>query len=410
MAEFLPFHGLLPTPEKAAQVSAVPYDVVNTAEAAELAAGNPLSFLHVSRPEIDMTPGIDLHSDEVYEQAGNAFRKLCAEAPLTLDAGEHLYIYRLIMNGRAQTGVIGAASAEEYRNGIIKKHEKTRQDKEDDRTRHVMTLRSHTGPAFFTYRDSKNIDTLIAAETAKAPLFDFTSPDGIQHTVWRPDEAASRRLSELFRSDVPVFYIADGHHRSAAAARTAAECAPKNPAHTGKEDYNYFLAVAFPASQLAIMPYNRVVRDLNGMDEAAFVAALEKEFTVTAANDGEVAQPGEFKFYINGTWRLAQPKFDISKLGVVEGLDASWMQSRILAPMLGVDDPRTSKKIDFIGGIRGTRELVKLVNSGDYAVAFSLHAVTLDQLMAIADAGEIMPPKSTWFEPKLRDGLVSHNF
>ena len=410
MAEFHPFHGLLPRPENAAAVSAVPYDVVNTAEAAELAKGNPLSFLHVSRPEIDLEPGIDLHDERVYAQAGAAFRRLCAEAPLTLDQGLHLYLYRLVMNGRAQTGVIGAASAADYRSGVIKRHERTRADKEDDRTRHVMELRSHTGPAFFTYRDDAEIDGLVAAECKKPALFDFTSPDGIRHTVWRLDEATSEKLSKLFEKRIPVFYIADGHHRSAAAARTAAECAPKNPNHTGKEDYNYFLAVAFPASQLAILPYNRVVRDLNGRTEAEFIAALDEKFTVSDASDGTVAKPGEFKFYLSGKWRLAVPKFDISKRGVVDALDASWLQAEVLAPLLGVDDPRTSKKIDFIGGIRGTAELEKLVNSKEYAVAFSLHAVTLDQLMAIADAGEIMPPKSTWFEPKLRDGLVSHNF
>jgi uncharacterized protein (DUF1015 family) len=410
MAEFLPFHGLLPRPENAAAVSAVPYDVVNTAEAAALAAGNPLSFLHVSRPEIDLEPGIDLHDERVYAQAGAAFRRLCAEAPLTLDKGLHLYLYRLVMNGRAQTGVIGAASAADYRSGVIKRHERTRADKEDDRTRHVMELRSHTGPAFFTYRDDREIDALVAAECQKPSLFDFTSPDGIRHTVWRLDEATSSRLSKLFADRIPVFYIADGHHRSAAAARTAAECAPKNPHHTGKEDYNYFLAVAFPASQLAILPYNRVVKDLNGRTPQEFIAALGEKFTVSDAGDGQVAKPGEFKFYLEGKWRLAVPKFDLGKLGVVESLDASWLQAEVLAPLLGVDDPRTSKKIDFIGGIRGTAELEKLVNSGEYAIAFSLHAVTLDQLMAIADAGEIMPPKSTWFEPKLRDGLVSHNF
>ena len=410
MAKLLPFHGLLPLPERAAEVSAVPYDVVNTEEAAKLAEGNPLSFLHVSRPEIDLAPGIDLHDDKVYAQAKAAFDKLCAEAPLKLDAGEHLYIYRLIMNGRAQTGVIGAAAASEYNSGIIKKHEKTRKDKEDDRTRHVMTLRSHTGPAFFTYRDVQAISALIAEESAKAPLFDFTSVDGIQHTLWRVDESVSKRLADLFDTEVPVFYIADGHHRSAAAARTAAECAPNNPNHTGNEDYNFFLAVAFPDSQLAIMPYNRAVKTLNGLTEAEFIDKLSTEFTISDAADGKVAAPGEFKFYINGTWRLAVPKFDISKFDEIGRLDASWLQDRILAPILGIDDPRTSTGIDFIGGIRGTGELEKLVNSKSHAVAFSLHAVTLDQLMAIADAGKIMPPKSTWFEPKLRDGLVSHNF
>ena len=412
MAEFLPFHGLLPRPEQAALVSAVPYDVVNSEEAAALAAGNPLSFLHVSRPEIDLAPGIDLHDDQVYAQAKIAFDKLCAEAPLVLDAGKHLYIYQLEMNGRTQTGIIGAAAAADYRSGVIKKHEKTRQDKEDDRTRHVMTLRSHTGPAFFTYREVADIDALVEKEMTSPALFNFTAPDGIRHTLWRVDEKTSETLAQLFAEQVPVFYIADGHHRSAAAARTAAECAPGNPGHTGNEDYNYFLAVAFPKNQLAILPYNRVVKSLNGLTEAEFLAALDKEFTVTSCGaDAAVDAPGKFKFLLtDGVWRLAVPKFDLASLGVIGSLDASYLQDKVLAPLLGIADPRTSCDIDFIGGIRGTGELEKHVASGRYAVAFSMPAVTVDQLMAIADAGEIMPPKSTWFEPKLRDGLVSHNF
>ena len=410
MATLQPFHGLMPSPERAAEVSAVPYDVVNSEEAAVLAAGNPYSFLHVSRPEIDLEPGIDLHDDRVYAQAKAAFDRIIAEAPLKLDAEPHLYIYRLVMNGRSQTGVIGAASAAEYNAGIIKKHEKTRKDKEDDRTRHVMTLRSHTGPAFFTYRAVGEINDFVAREVTKEPCFDFTSPDGIRHTLWRIGADRSAELSSLFSAKVPVFYIADGHHRSAAAARTAAECAPKNPRHTGKEDYNFFLTVAFPDSELAIMPYNRAVKTLNGLDEAGFLDALSREFTVSPADDGTVGRPGEFKFYLNGKWRLAVPKFDIGKFDEIGRLDASWLQDRVLAPILGIDDPRTSTGIDFIGGIRGTAELEKLVDSGSHAVSFSLHAVTLKQLMDIADAGKIMPPKSTWFEPKLRDGLVSHNF
>ncbi len=410
MAELLPFHGVLPTAERAHLVAAVPYDVVNSREAAELAAGNPYSFLHVSRPEIDLEPGIDLHDEKVYAQAAAAFRKLTAEAPLLMDEGKHLYLYQLQMGSRIQTGVLGAASAAEYRAGIIKKHEKTRQDKEDDRTRHVMELRSHTGPAFFTYRDSGRINALIAEELGKEPLFNFSAPDGIRHTLWRMDEAASEKLAGLFRSEVPVFYIADGHHRSAAAARTAAECAPKNPAHTGDEDYNYFLAVAFPANELAILPYNRAVKSLNGMMPADFLMHMNEKFDVSPAKDGEVENSGEFKFYMAHAWYLAKPKFDISKLGVIEQLDVSILQDNVLMPFLGIDDPRTSKMIDFIGGIRGTAELVKLVDSGEYAVAFSMYPTTVDQLMAIADAGAIMPPKSTWFEPKLRDGLVCHNF
>ncbi|MCQ2378257.1 MAG: DUF1015 family protein [Victivallaceae bacterium] len=408
MAQLLAFHGLLPTPERAAEVSAVPYDVVNSEEAAILAEGNPLSFLHVSRPEIDMEKGIDLYDDRVYAQSRTAFERICREAPLSEDAGRHLYVYELTMQGRSQTGVIGAASAAEYRSGIIKKHERTRQDKEDDRTRQVMALRSHTGPAFFTYRDQKEINDLVGAEKKNPALFDFVAVDGVRHRLWRIGEEQSAKLSALYERLVPVFYIADGHHRSAAAARTATECAPSggDPA----AEYNFFLAVAFPASELAIMPYNRVVKDLHGFDENSFVAALEKEYFVSECADGEVKTLGRFKFYLGRKWRLAVPKFDVSRLGVIDALDASMLQNHVLAPLLGIGDPRTDKNISFVGGIRGTKELVNLVDSGKFAIAFSMPAVTVGQLMAIADAGEIMPPKSTWFEPKLRDGLVSHNF
>ncbi|MBR7145651.1 MAG: DUF1015 domain-containing protein [Lentisphaeria bacterium] len=409
MPVFKPFHGMLPTVERAAQVAAVPYDVVNSSEAAVLAEGNPYSFLHVSRPEIDMEKGIDLYRDEVYAQAKANFDKLIAEAPLTVDKEAHLYIYKLVMGEQVQTGVFGAASAVDYAENRIKKHEKTRQDKEDDRTRHVMTLKSHTGPAFFTYKDDAKIDALIAEECAKAPLFDFVAPDGIGHTLWRVDAATSEKLSELFAA-IDYFYIADGHHRSAAAARTMKESAPANPNHTGDEDYNYFLAAAFPASQLKILPYNRAVHTLNGLSEDAFMAKLAEKFTVEESVTKSPEKGGIFKMYINKKWYTVAPKFDASKLGVIERLDVSVLQDNVLAPILGIDDPRTSKAIDFIGGIRGTAELEKLVDSGDYAVAFSMYPTTVGQLIDIADAGEIMPPKSTWFEPKLRDGIVCHNF
>ena len=409
MPVFKPFHGMLPTVERAAQVAAVPYDVVNSAEAAVLAEGNPYSFLHVSRPEIDMEKGIDLYRDEVYAQAKANFDKLIAEAPLKVDAEAHLYIYKLVMGEQVQTGVFGAASAVDYAENRIKKHEKTRQDKEDDRTRHVMTLKSHTGPAFFTYKDDAKIDALVAEECAKAPLFDFAAPDGIKHTLWRVDAATSEKLAELFAA-IDYFYIADGHHRSAAAARTMKESAPANPNHTGEEDYNYFLAAAFPASQLKILPYNRAVHTLNGLSEDAFMAKLAEKFTVEESVTKSPEKGGIFKMYINKKWYTVTPKFDASKLGVIERLDVSVLQDNVLAPILGIDDPRTSKAIDFIGGIRGTAELEKLVDSGDYAVAFSMYPTTVNQLIDIADAGEIMPPKSTWFEPKLRDGIVCHNF
>ena len=409
MPVFKPFHGLVPTRERAAQVAAVPYDVVNSEEAAALAAGNPYSFLHVSKPEIDLPAGTDLYSDAVYAQAKKALDRLTREVPLACDKEAHLYLYKLVMQGRAQVGIFGAASAVDYRENRIKKHEKTRQDKEDDRTRHVMTLRSHTGPAFFTYKDVPAIDAIVAAELRKEPLFDFVAPDGISHTLWRIDAATSEKLAELFAA-VPAFYIADGHHRSAAAARTMQECRPGNPNHTGEEDYNYFLAAAFPASQLKILAYNRAVRSLNGLSKEAFLARLGEKFTVEPSASKEPEKGGIFKMYLDGAWYTVTPKFDTAKLGVIERLDVSVLQDNVLAPILGIADPRTSKAIDFIGGIRGTGELEKLVDSGSHQVAFSMYPTTVQQLIDIADAGAIMPPKSTWFEPKLRDGLVCHNF
>jgi uncharacterized protein (DUF1015 family) len=313
------------------------------------------------------------------------------------------------MGKHVQTGVVGAVSADEYNRNIIKKHEKTRKDKEDDRTRHVMTLRSHTGPAFLTYRDSAIIDSKIAAITSTTPLFDFTAPDGIEHTLWRADINTSEELSKLFKA-IPYLYIADGHHRSAAAARTAAECRPKNQECRGDEDYNFFLAVTFPSSQLRILPYNRVVKSLNGMSKEKFITMLENKFVVSPAVNPQPEHGGEFCLYLDHQWYLVKPKFNPAELGVIERLDVSILQDNILSPLLGINDPRTSKEIDFIGGIRGTAELEKLVDSGKYAVGFSMFPTTLEQLMDIADAGEIMPPKSTWFEPKLRDGMVCHNF
>lgn len=409
MPKFMPFHGLLPAQKRAAEVAAVPYDVVNSAEAAALAAGNPYSFLHVSRPEIDLEDGIDLHDDRVYARAAKAFRRLTAAAPLTPDAEKHLYVYQLQMNGRIQTGVVGAASAADYREGRIKKHEKTRQDKEDDRTRHLMALRSHTGPAFLTYRASEAVNRLVAAAMKEASLFDFTASDGVRHIFWRIGAGQSAELAAEF-DRLPCFYIADGHHRSAAAARTSIECAKENPRHDGSEDYNFFLAVAFPDEELAILPYNRAVKTLNGQSQETFLAALAPNFTVEPAGDGEARMAGEVKMYLGGRWHRLFPKFDTGKLGVIERLDVSILQDNILAPLLGIADPRTSKEIDFIGGIRGTAELKKLVDSGAFAVAFSMYPTTVAQLIDISDAGEIMPPKSTWFEPKLRDGLVCHNF
>ena len=409
MAKVLPFHGLLPLPDKAAQVAAVPYDVVDSAEAAELAKDNPLSFLRVSRPEIEMEPGIDLHDDSVYAKAKANFERLCKQAPLELDKEPHLYVYSLKMGDHEQTGIAAAVAVSEYENGIIKKHEKTRKDKEDDRTRHVVTLRSHTGPVFLTYRDSAAIDKLVAAVKAEPPLFDFTAPDGIVHKFWKADTATSEQLSKAFDT-IPYLYIADGHHRSAAAARSGIECRSKNPNHRGDEDYNEFLAVVFPASQLQILPYNRAVHDLNGLTPESLLEKIGEKFSICEASSPSPAKSGEFCMYLEDKWYLLEPKFDIASLGVIEQLDVSILQDNILGPLLGIDDPRTSKRIDFVGGIRGTGELEQRVNSGRAKVAFSMYPTTVEQLMAIADADAIMPPKSTWFEPKLRDGMVCHNF
>ncbi len=409
MAIFKPFHALMPQPEQVADVSAVPYDVVDTPEAAALAEGNPLSFLRVSRPEIELEAGIDLHDDKVYAKAKANFLRLIEAAPLSHDPEENLYVYALTMNGRTQTGIAGAASAADYDANIIKKHEKTRKDKEDDRARHVMELRSQTGPVFLTYRDNAKINALVAEITQEAPYYDFTAPDGITHKMWKAG-AKSAELAKIFAEEVPCFYIADGHHRAASASRAAATCRAANPDHKGDEEYNYFLAVTFPQSELAILAYNRAVKDLNGLTPMQLMEEISKKFVIEQVSKPEPPESGTFCMYLGESWYLLTPKFDLGELDVIGQLDVSVLQDNILAPLLGIDDPRTSQRIDFIGGIRGTKELEKRVAEGRAAVCFSMYPTTLEQLMNIADAGAIMPPKSTWFEPKLRDGLVCHDF
>ena len=410
MAVFRPFHALMPRPAEVAQVAAVPYDVVNTAEAAKLAEGNPLTFLRVSRPEIELPAGTDIHSDVVYDKALANFKRLCAAAPLAHDPEANLYVYALTMDGRTQIGIAGTASAAEYESGVIKKHETTRRDKEDDRARHVMTLRSQTGPVFLTYRDVPAIDALVADIIKETPFYSFTAADGIKHELWKAGDR-SVALARLFADAVPCFYIADGHHRAASAARAARTCRAANPAHTGDEEYNYFLAVAFPADQLRILPYNRAVKDLNGLTEAEFLAKVaDAGFEVAETATKSPDRSGTFRMYLGGKWYALTPKFSFDGLSVTACLDVSILQDRVLGPILGIDDPRTNARIDFIGGIRGTGELERLCAEGLAAVCCSMYPTTLDQLMAIANAGSIMPPKSTWFEPKLRDGLVSHDF
>ncbi|HEX8140542.1 MAG TPA: DUF1015 family protein [Pyrinomonadaceae bacterium] len=406
MAVIRPFSALRPPPgERAAQVASPPYDVVNTEEARELASGNPLSFLHVSRPEIDMPDGTDIYSDAVYEKAAENFQRLIKECPLEQDEPS-IYLYRLIMGEHEQIGLVACCSVDEYDRDIIRKHERTRRDKEDDRTRHILRLRAQTGPVFLTYRPSRDVDTMVMDTTMSDAIFDFTAPDGIEHTIWRVPDAL--RFTYALR-DVPFLYIADGHHRAASASRARAALKEQNPSHTGEEEYNYFLAVLFPADQLQILPYNRVVRDLNGLTPEDFLAEVGKKFRVTEGAAPSPTARGQWSMCLGGRWYGLALGDDVPQTNdPVASLDVSLLQDYLLDPVLGIKDVRTDKRIDFVGGARGTEELERLVREGRAAVAFSLYPTTVDDLLKVSDAGSIMPPKSTWFEPKLRDGLLIH--
>lgn len=408
MAIIRAFNALRPPTEKALEVSAVPYDVVNTTEARQLAAGNSLSFLHVSRPEIDLPDGIDVHSDAVYDKAAQNFEKLKSEAPLNSEDTTSLYVYQLRMGSHTQTGIAACCSVDEYDSDVIRKHERTRKDKEDDRTRHILALRAQTGPVFLTYRGRDDIDDLVIRAQQREPLYDFEAGDGVAHTIWRVDQLDRDLLIEAFDS-VSLLYIADGHHRAASASRARAELKAKNVAHDGNEEYNFFLTVLFPANQLQILPYNRAVKDLNGMSSDEFLTQLSARFTIARASSPTPAGKGEICMYIEDRWySLSVAPGTTNPIDPISSLDVSVLQERVLDPLLGIADVRTDKRIDFVGGIRGTASLEQMVDQGKAAVAFSMYPVTVDELMAIADANEIMPPKSTWFEPKLRDGLLSH--
>ena len=406
MAVIRPFRALRPHPERAQAVASVPYDVVNTDEARALANGNPLSFLHVSRPEIDLPPGTDIYSDAVYRKAVENFERLIAACPLEKESEPSLYLYRLIMGKHEQIGIVACCSIDEYDNGTIRKHERTRRDKEDDRTRHMIMLRAQTGPVFLTYRNRAEIDEQVSAAITSTPLFDLTAADGVRHTIWSLADTDS--LVKSFES-VPLLYIADGHHRAASASRARAELKEQSFAHTGKEDYNYFLTVIFPDSQMQILAYNRTVRDLNGRTNAQFLDAIREQFTVTEDASAEPEKRGHWSMYLDGKWYGLQLSPETTlPVGTVAQLDVSILQDRLLEPILGIKDVRTDKRIDFIGGLRGTKELERLVDEGKAAVAFSLYPTTVQELLMVSDANEIMPPKSTWFEPKLRDGLLIH--
>ena len=403
MAGLAPFRALRPAVSAAARVAAVPYDVVNTEEARALAAGNPLSFLHVSRAEIDLPQGTGLYEDVVYATAVRNFERLKNEAPLLVEDTPRLYVYRLRMGMHAQVGLAGCFSLDDYERDVIRKHEHTRPDKEDDRTRHLLELRAQTGPVFLTYRARPAIDLLIERIMTAKPLYDFAAVDGVQHTMWVVEPGEEHQLVVAFDA-VPALYIADGHHRAASALRARKRLA----GDAGKRgEWDTFLAVAFPDVQVQILPYNRVIQDLAGMTPGGFMDELQKRFTVKPG-PASPARKGDVAMFLNGAWHTIVLGDAPAGSRPADRLDVMRLQDAVLGPTLQIGDVRTDKRIDFVGGARGTAELESRVRSGAAAVAFSLYPVDVQDLMAITDAGGIMPPKSTWFEPKLRDGLLSH--
>jgi uncharacterized protein (DUF1015 family) len=402
MALIKPFASLRPQPQLADRICELPYDVMSSEEARAVAAGNPLSFLHVSKPEIDLAPGVDVHDPQVYARGRENFDRLISEGALRQDARPCFYLYRQTMGEHSQTGLVAAASCEDYLSGAIKKHELTHPDKEDDRVRHIEALGSQTGPVFLVYRANKVMDELAAKQTAQPPDTDFTASDGVRHSSWTLRAGKQIELVRRTFASVPFLYIADGHHRCAAAARVF-------QARRGAGESAFFLSVIFPDNQLSILPCNRVLKDLNGLSAAQLLKKLETIFLVSDPGPARPEAKHELALFLENRWRALRFRPEICAVeDLVEGLDVTLLQKQVLAPVFGIDDPRTSRRVSFIGGIRGTGELEKLVNRGDYACAFSLFPTRLADLMNIADAGGLMPPKSTWFEPKLRDGMFCH--
>jgi uncharacterized protein (DUF1015 family) len=401
MAAIKPFAALRPEPKLAARICELPYDVMSSDEAREIAAGNPLSFLHVSKPEIDLPPSTDVYAPEVYAKGRENFQKLIRDGALKQDSQPCFYLYRQIMGKHSQVGLVAAASCEEYLRGVIKKHELTRPDKEDDRVRHIEALNSQTGPVFLTYRANAELDKFVAKKISQKPDVDFTAKDGVRHTAWVIADEDGIKFIETQFSTIPFLYIADGHHRSAAAARVFRS--RQGAGHSGQ-----FLAVIFPHNQMQILPYNRVLKDLNNWTPAQFLKKLETLFVISKNGNATPKRKYELGFYFQGKWQTLSLQPKVLPKDAIENLDVTLLQKNILAPIFGIDDPRTSQRINFVGGIRGTAELEKLVNSGEYACAFSMFPTSIEDLMAIAHAGGIMPPKSTWFEPKLRDAMFCH--
>jgi uncharacterized protein (DUF1015 family) len=404
MAKIRPFKAARPNPELAELVASPPYDVLNSEEARVAAKDNPLSFLHVTKSEIDLSPQIDTHSTEVYKKAAENFQKFLTDGVLIKEEKPCYYIYQLVMDGRSQTGLVCVSSVEDYFNDVIKKHEFTRPEKEKDRIDHMDAIRAQTGNVFMAYRDVMEVNALINGwKATNKPVYDFTASDGIRHTIWIIDrDNVIGSITRLFETNVPATYIADGHHRAASAAKLSKKLPESN-------DAKYFLTTIFPASQLAILDYNRVVKDLNGMKPEEFLSALEENFTVTkSAAPVKPSRLREFGLYLNAQWYTLHAMDWAYTNDPIGLLDVTILSNKILDKILGIKDQRTDKRIDFVGGIRGLSELEKRVNSGEMKLAFSLYPVTIDQLFNIADSGNVMPPKSTWFEPKLRDGLLTH--
>ena len=415
MAIVKAFKGIRPVTELASKIAALPYDVMNSDEAREMVIGNPHSFLHVDRPEIDLDPSIDIHDPKVYEKARENLDKMISEKEYIQDEEPCLYIYRQIMNGRSQTGIVFCASIDDYMNNVIKKHEFTRPDKEEDRIKHVDYCDANTGPIFLTYKEdqiaSEIIDAWIQNESKRKPIYNFVAEDGISHIVWMIDnEIIIDEIVDLFK-EVDYLYIADGHHRSASAVKVGLKRRSENPNYTGDEEFNYFLAVAFPDNDLMVMDYNRVVKDLNGLTKEELIKKLDDKFIVTEATSEGPIKPEKkhtFGMYVENKWYQLEAKDSIyDSEDPIDSLDVAILQNNVLTPILGIEDVRTSERIDFIGGIRGLKELERRVHT-DMEIAFSMYPTEVSDIMSVADIGEVMPPKSTWFEPKLRSGLFVH--
>jgi uncharacterized protein (DUF1015 family) len=405
MSDVRPFRAWRPRPDLAARVAAPPYDVMNSEEARQMAEGNEISFLHINKPEIDLPREVDIYDDRVYATGARNLRRFMAAGVFVRENEPRFYVYQQRMGDHVQAGMVVAASCQEYADGLIKRHEFTRKDKEDDRTRHTHELNANAGPVFLTYRKRPDIDTIVDGIRQGSPNYDFVAPDGIAHTVWIAPTEQAERIRAAF-GQVPALYVADGHHRAASAARVGFERKAANADHHGDEPYNYFLAVLFPHDQLRILDYNRVVKDLGGLSAKQFLKKVGEKFTVAPTSEPRPDAPRRFGMFLEGKWhRLEAKPGTFPANDPVRSLDVAILQENLLAPVLSIADPRTDKRIDFVGGIRGLGELERRVKEG-WAAAFVLFPTSLDQLMSVADAGLVMPPKSTWFEPKLRSGLL----